>query len=145
MAIRFEKYQIESLKMAFEESEYLTKEKKIELVRLTGLDMEQIASWYNRRRARKRAKESRGELERINKDLKQSVRERHEHEAKLQKELRDSKKREAELQDENQRFKHQLTIVEGVFVSDESPSGRGDSMMELRWIKVGHTSASNGL
>ncbi|KAG8378661.1 hypothetical protein BUALT_Bualt07G0008500 [Buddleja alternifolia] len=112
MAKRFEKYQIESLKMAFEESEHLTKEKKIELVRLTGLDMEQIASWYNRRRARKRAKESRGELERINKDLKQSLRERHEYEAKLQKELRDSKKREAELQDENQCLKRQLTIVE---------------------------------
>ncbi|KAI3454348.1 hypothetical protein Pfo_011011 [Paulownia fortunei] len=112
MAKRFEKYQIDSLKLAFEESEHLSKEKKIDLVRVTGLDMEQIASWFNRKRARKRARESMGELERINTELKQSLHERQDWETKLQKELQESKRREAELEDENQRLKRRLTILE---------------------------------
>ncbi|KAK6145724.1 hypothetical protein DH2020_022544 [Rehmannia glutinosa] len=40
---------IEALKSALEESEHLTKEKKIELVAATGLDVEQIASWFSRK------------------------------------------------------------------------------------------------
>ncbi|KAK6156291.1 hypothetical protein DH2020_010539 [Rehmannia glutinosa] len=44
MAKRFEKHKIEALKSALEESEHLTKEKKIELVAATGLDVEQITS-----------------------------------------------------------------------------------------------------
>lgn len=113
MAKRFEKCQIDSLKLAFEESEHLTKEKKIDLVRVTGLDMEQIASWFNRKRARKRARESMGDLERINTEINQLLQERQEWEIKLQKELQESKRREAELEDENQRLKRRLKIVEG--------------------------------
>ncbi|PIN25537.1 hypothetical protein CDL12_01730 [Handroanthus impetiginosus] len=93
MAKRFEKYQIDLLEAGFEESEHLTKEKKIYLRRVTGLDMEQIASWFRRKRAWKRAKESRGELERI------------------QNELQQNKNREAELEEENRHLKHWLTII----------------------------------
>lgn len=113
MAKRFEKYQIEYLKLAFEDSEHLTKEKKVDLVRVTGLDVEQIASWFNRKRARKRARESMGDLEKINSELKKSLKECLERETKVQKQLQESKMREAELEDENQSLKRRLTIVEG--------------------------------
>lgn len=113
MAKRFEKYQIEYLKLAFEDSEHLTKEKKVDLVRVTGLDVEQIASWFNRKRARKRARESMGDLEKINSELKKSLKECLERETKVQKQLQESKMREAELEDENHSLKRRLTIVEG--------------------------------
>ncbi|KAI3464184.1 hypothetical protein Pfo_020847 [Paulownia fortunei] len=118
MAKRFEKYQIDALKLAFEESEHLTKEKKHYLVRVTGLDMEQVASWFNRKRARKRARESMGDLERINAELKQSLQECREREAKLQKELQESKRREAEIENENQSLERRLTIAGGVLHFD---------------------------
>lgn len=44
MARRFERRPIDVLKSAFAESQHLTTEKKVDLVRVTGLDMEQIAS-----------------------------------------------------------------------------------------------------
>ncbi|KAK4428158.1 hypothetical protein Salat_1584800 [Sesamum alatum] len=113
MATRFEKYQIESLELAFEESEHLTKERKIDLARVTGLDMEQITSWFNRKRACKRARESKGELEQINAVLKQSLQELHSRKAKLQMELKERKRREAELEAENELLKHRLTVLEG--------------------------------
>ncbi|KAL2243860.1 UNVERIFIED_CONTAM: hypothetical protein Sindi_0504000 [Sesamum indicum] len=118
MAKRFEKYQIESLELAFKESEHLTKEKKIELVRVTGLDMEQITSWFNRKRACKRSRESKGELEQINAELKQSVHELHNRKAKLQMEFKESKRREAELEAENELLKHRLKILGGDSVFD---------------------------
>ncbi|PIN25535.1 hypothetical protein CDL12_01728 [Handroanthus impetiginosus] len=113
MARRFEKSQIDLLKAAFEESEHLTKEKKIYLARVTGLDMEQITSWFNRKRGRKRAKEAMGELERINTELKKTLQQHQEQEMKLQHELQQSRRKEAELEEENQRLKRRLTIIEG--------------------------------
>ncbi|KAL2553548.1 uncharacterized protein Fot_07167 [Forsythia ovata] len=113
MAKRFEKCQIDVLELAFEESEHLSREKKIDLVRTTGLDMEQIASWFNRKRACKRARESIGDLERTNAELQQALEESREKEAKLQKKLNESKQREAELEAENQSLKHSLMISGG--------------------------------
>lgn len=113
MAKRFEKHRIEALKLAFQESEHLTKEKKIELVAATGLDVEQIASWFSRKRARKRAREAVVELELAHTRLQQSLKLSRASEAELHKELQDSKKREAELQDENQRLKQRVTLAEG--------------------------------
>lgn len=113
MAKRFEKCQIDILKSAFEESEHLTREKKIDLVRTTGLDMEQIASWFNRKRACKRARKSIGDLERNNADLQLALEESREKEAELQKKLNESKQREAELEAENQSLKQSLAISGG--------------------------------
>ncbi|KAL2478850.1 uncharacterized protein Fot_47864 [Forsythia ovata] len=118
MAKRFEKHQIDALKLAFEESEHLTKAKKIELVRATGMDMEQIASWFNRKRARKRASKSIGDLEQTNAKLQQALQESQEKEAKLQRELQESRGREAELEAENQHLKRRITIIEGDFQFD---------------------------
>ncbi|KAL0364479.1 UNVERIFIED_CONTAM: hypothetical protein Sangu_0545500 [Sesamum angustifolium] len=101
------------LKLVFEESEHLTKEKKLELVRVTGLDMEQVSSWFNRKRARKRARESKGDLEHINAELKQSLQACQEREAKLRKELQESKRKEAEIESENQNLQRRLAIAEG--------------------------------
>ncbi|KAH6770541.1 hypothetical protein C2S52_015344 [Perilla frutescens var. hirtella] len=109
MAKRFDEFQIDSLKLAFEESEHLTKDKKMDLVKVTGLDMEQITSWFNRKRARKRGKESILKLQRINAELKQLLQQRHDWETKLQKELEESKRREAELEEENLLLKRRLT------------------------------------
>ncbi|CAA2994869.1 homeobox-leucine zipper HAT9-like [Olea europaea subsp. europaea] len=113
MANRFEKHQNDALKLAFEESVHLTKEKKTELVRATGLDMEQVTSWFNRKRARKRARESKMELEQTMAELHQALQESQEKEARLQKELQESRGREAELEAENQQLKQRLTITEG--------------------------------
>ncbi|KAI3454350.1 hypothetical protein Pfo_011013 [Paulownia fortunei] len=113
MAKRFNKYQIDALVAAFEESEHLTKQKKIELGSATGLDVEQIASWFNRKRAQKRARESVGDLDRTNAELQQALQESEEREAELQKELRESKRREAELGAENQHLRQQLGMVGG--------------------------------
>ncbi|CAI9754051.1 unnamed protein product [Fraxinus pennsylvanica] len=113
MAKRFEKHQNDALELAFEESVHLTKEKKIELVRATGLDMEQVTSWFNRKKARKRARESIGDLERTNAELHQALKESQEKEARLQRELQESRVREAELEAKNQQLKQRLTIIEG--------------------------------
>ncbi|XP_051133297.1 homeobox-leucine zipper protein HOX6-like [Andrographis paniculata] len=113
MAKRFERRQIELLKMAFEDSEHLTKEKKLELSRATGLDMEQVASWFNRMRARKRARECRGDLNRINAELRELLRQCQEREARLVKELEESERREARLEDENRSLKHRIAVAEG--------------------------------
>ncbi|XP_047940233.1 homeobox-leucine zipper protein HOX12-like [Salvia hispanica] len=102
---------IDSLKLAFEESEHLTKVRKMDLVRVTGLDMEQVTSWFNRKRARKRAKLSILKLERINAELKQLLQQRHEREIRLVKELEERKRREAELQDENLRLKCRIAAI----------------------------------
>ncbi|KAL6570242.1 hypothetical protein OROMI_014756 [Orobanche minor] len=96
---------IDSLKLAFEESEHLTKDKKMELARATGLDMEQVTSWFNRKRARKRAKVSILKLERVNAELGQLLQQCREREAELLKELEEGRVREAELVDENLRLK----------------------------------------
>ncbi|KAL2243859.1 homeobox-leucine zipper protein ATHB-23-like [Sesamum indicum] len=113
MAKRFEQHQIEALQSAFEESEHLTKEKKMELVAATGLDVEQIASWFSRKRARKRAKEVETELQLTHSRLQQELRVCRWTEADLHKELLESKKREANLNDENRRLKERLAIAEG--------------------------------
>ncbi|PIN25541.1 hypothetical protein CDL12_01734 [Handroanthus impetiginosus] len=111
MAKRFEKYQIDLLKAAFEESENLTNEKKIYLARVTRLSIRQIASWFNQKRAQKREKESRGELERINTELKKTLQQQKEQEMQLQNELQQNQNREAELQEENRHLKHWLSII----------------------------------
>ncbi|KAG8378657.1 hypothetical protein BUALT_Bualt07G0008100 [Buddleja alternifolia] len=113
MAKRFEKHQIEALKSAFEESETLTREKKIELAAATGLDVEQISSWFNRKRARKRALESIAELDVDHSRLQKAHKLSRSTEAELQKELQESKKREIGLQDENQSLKERITVAEG--------------------------------
>lgn len=114
MAKRFNKFQIHSLRLAFEVSEHLTKDKKMDLVKVTGLDMEQITSWFNRKRARKRAKESVLKLQRINAELKQLLQQRHRWEAELQLELEESKRKEAELGDENVCLKRRLAFSASV-------------------------------
>ncbi|KAK4428159.1 hypothetical protein Salat_1584900 [Sesamum alatum] len=113
MAKRFEQHQIEALRSAFEESEHLTKEKKMDLVAATGLDVEQIASWFSRRRARKRAREAEAELQLSHSRLQHELRACRGSEAQLQKELLESKKREAELNDENRRLKERIAVAEG--------------------------------
>ncbi|KAG8388511.1 hypothetical protein BUALT_Bualt02G0133200 [Buddleja alternifolia] len=113
MAIRFEEYQIDILITAFEESDRLTRQKKIELVSATGLDVEQITSWFNRRRAQKRDKQSRVDLKRCKAELEQALHESKEREAKLNQELEQSKRREVELGDEIELLKQQLRIVGG--------------------------------
>lgn len=113
MARRFQKYQTDALKQAFEESERLTKEKKIELAGITGLDMEQVTSWFNRKRVRKRARQSTTELERVNTELKQSLQDCLEREVKLQEEVKGCKSRIADLQDENRQMKRRLTVPGG--------------------------------
>ncbi|KAI3454349.1 hypothetical protein Pfo_011012 [Paulownia fortunei] len=100
MAKHYEKFRTDALKMAFEESENLTKENKIDLMRVTGLHMEQTSSWFNYKRARNQAQKSLLECQ--------------ERETKLQKELQESMGREFELKDENQHLKQHLKIVEGV-------------------------------
>ncbi|KAL2461878.1 homeobox-leucine zipper protein ATHB-20-like [Abeliophyllum distichum] len=116
MANRFEEYQIDALKSAFEQSQHLTKEKKIELVTATGLDVEQITNWFNRNRAQKRARKWIGDLELTRDELQrvlQELQETQEREAELQKEIQEIKKREADLRAENQGLKHQLAMVRG--------------------------------
>ncbi|KAL6563032.1 hypothetical protein OROHE_005619 [Orobanche hederae] len=76
-----------------------------ELARATGLDMEQVTSWFNRKRARKRAKVSILKLKRVNAELGQLLQQCREREAELLKELEEGRVREAELVDENLRLK----------------------------------------
>ncbi|KZV40302.1 hypothetical protein F511_18031 [Dorcoceras hygrometricum] len=105
MAKRFNKHQINALNAAFEESEHLTKEKKHELVGVTGLDVEQITSRFNRERAKKRTKQKMGDLERKNDELQEQLRLSEEREAAL-------RKREAELEAENRNLKQQLGLMD---------------------------------
>lgn len=107
MAKRFKKYQIDALNAAFEESEHLTKQKKLELVGETGLDVEQITSRFNRERSKRRTKEKMENLEQKNVDLQEELRESKEREAVLLKELQASKERVAELEAENWKLEQQ--------------------------------------
>ncbi|PIN25534.1 hypothetical protein CDL12_01727 [Handroanthus impetiginosus] len=111
MAKRFNKHQIDALESAFKESMYLTKRKKIELVKATGLDVEQIASWFSRIRAVKRAKKSVGDLERTKVELQEALQGSKEREAKLKNELEGSKRHQTELYAENQRLRQQLGVT----------------------------------
>lgn len=113
MAKRFAKHQIEPLKAAFRESGHLNRRMKMELAAATGLDVEQIASWFSRKRARKRATQTVSELEEAHSRLQQALELSRESEAELQKQLQESKKREAELQEENRLLKQRVTIAEG--------------------------------
>ncbi|KAH6815833.1 hypothetical protein C2S53_005619 [Perilla frutescens var. hirtella] len=113
MAKRFAKHQIEPLKAAFQESSHLSKPTKMELAAATGLDVEQIASWFSRKRARKRAKQTISELEVAHSRLQQELDLSRETEAELQKELQECQKREAELQEENRRLKQRVAVLEG--------------------------------
>ncbi|KAG8378662.1 hypothetical protein BUALT_Bualt07G0008600 [Buddleja alternifolia] len=99
MANGFGQHQIEALQLAFEGSNNLTREKKIELVEATGLNVEQVSSWYSRKRASKRARETIAELELARFELERALELSHE--------------REVALQDENQRLKQRLTIADG--------------------------------
>ncbi|CAA2994866.1 uncharacterized protein LOC111379908 [Olea europaea var. sylvestris] len=122
MANRFEEYQINALKMAFEQSQHLTKKNKAELVTATGLDVEQITSWFNRNRAKKRVRKSIGDLDQTKAELQQALQvlqESQEREAKLQKELQERKEKETELRAENQDLKRQLALVEGESVDSQ--------------------------
>lgn len=105
MAKRFEEHQIKALKKAFEACDRLTKSKKIELVEATGLDVEQITSWFSRKRASKRAKESIFQLDLDHSRLREELKLRHEREMILRRELEESKKRVAQLEDENRRLR----------------------------------------
>ncbi|KZV40300.1 hypothetical protein F511_18029 [Dorcoceras hygrometricum] len=115
MAKRFKKYQLHALNAAFEESEHLSKQKKSELVRATGLDVEQVTGWFNRERAKRRARESSEDLKRENAQLQERLREGKEREAELENELRETKKRKAELEAENWNLKQQLGIMDGCY------------------------------
>ncbi|KAG8363597.1 hypothetical protein BUALT_Bualt19G0038900 [Buddleja alternifolia] len=108
---RLEKHQIEALKLAFQESNHLTKEKKIELAAATGLDVEPINSWFSRKRARKRVKELIAHEE-AHAMIQDYIRLSQESAAELQNELQESKRREAGLQAEHQLLKQRLKIAE---------------------------------
>ncbi|KAG8362655.1 hypothetical protein BUALT_BualtUnG0054100 [Buddleja alternifolia] len=97
---------------------HLTKEKKIELVEATGLDVEQVTSWFSRKRARKRARETIAQLELAHSELQRALELSHE--------------REVELQDENQRLKRRLTIAEGdEHFGSLMRSGVGEELVSL--------------
>ncbi|KAL8547726.1 hypothetical protein ACS0TY_007158 [Phlomoides rotata] len=92
---RFQPFQIGALELAYEEyAHHLTRERKIELASQTGLDVEQITCWFNRKRARERNRETRRALERRI--------------AELQRELQDRRRVEIELRDEIQRLRQLL-------------------------------------
>lgn len=101
MAKRFEEDQIKALKSAFEASDRLTKTKKRELVEATGLDVEQVSSWFSRERAGKRARESVFDLEHENSRLEEALRLSHERESSLRLEIEESRKRAMEIEEEN--------------------------------------------
>lgn len=111
MMKRFEQFQVDTLALAFEECDHLTKQKKIELVNQTGLGVEQITSWFNRKRKDKRDKEARRALERRNGELQRALQESSEREANLQQELEEYRRREVELRAEIQHLTHQLGTV----------------------------------
>lgn len=119
MAKRFEEHQIKALKKAFESCDRLTKSKKIELVEATGLDVEQITSWFSRKRASKRAKESTFQLDLDHSRLEQELKLRHEREIILRRELEESKKRAAQLEDENRRLRERERVCERGVQFDE--------------------------
>lgn len=113
MANYFKKCQVEALKLAFDESENLTKVRKLELARETGLDMEQISSWFNRKRTRKRSRESIGDLKRTNAELQVALNGCQERELKLQKVLQDIKATVDELEAENQYLGQRFLTLHG--------------------------------
>ncbi|KAL1541979.1 homeobox-leucine zipper protein ATHB-23-like [Salvia divinorum] len=113
MARRFVKHQIEPLKEAFEASSHLNRKTKMELAAATGLDVEQIASWFNRKRARTRARDALAELEVAHVRLQQELDVSRVSEAELQKEIQESRSREAGLEEENRRLKQRVAIAEG--------------------------------
>lgn len=95
MMNRFQPFQIGALELAYEEYAHrITRESKIELARQTGLDVEQITSWFNRKRARERDRETRRTLERRI--------------AELQRELQEKRRVEIELRGEIQRLRQIL-------------------------------------
>ncbi|KAL3824931.1 hypothetical protein ACJIZ3_020960 [Penstemon smallii] len=127
-------YATEVLMSAFEESEHLTKQKKIELGNTTGLDVEQIASWFNRKRAHKRARESVIDLEQTNAELQQNLRESKKRETKLRLDIEQSKRRQTAIGAENQRLRQQLGMIGGA-------DSEFDSMVSTRSVnKVGDCS-----
>lgn len=113
MAKRFAKHQIEPLKAAYQESSHLNKQTKMELAAATGLDVEQIASWFSRKRARQRSRSALADLEVAHARLHRALELSRETEAELQKEVEASREREAELKEENRRLKQRVTVAEG--------------------------------
>ncbi|XP_051133349.1 homeobox-leucine zipper protein ATHB-7-like [Andrographis paniculata] len=111
MARRFERRQIDELKLAFDESKHLTKKKKIELCRITGLDVEQVTGWFNRMRARKRSRETMEDLKEINVELKKLVKDCRERAAELEKAVAESREREAVVHAENQELKRRMATA----------------------------------
>ncbi|XP_057770729.1 homeobox-leucine zipper protein HOX20-like [Salvia miltiorrhiza] len=105
---RFQVYQVDALEEAFQERDHLSRERKAELVDRTGLDVEQVTSWFNRRRKRERDRETRRRSERRNSELEEALRESREREAVLQREVEDSKRRETALTAEIQSLRHQI-------------------------------------
>lgn len=113
MAKRFAKHQIEPLKAAFAASSHLTRKTKMELATATGLDVEQIASWFNRKRARTRARDALAKLEAAHVRLQQELELSRVNEAELQREIQESRSREAEMEEENRLLKQRVAIAEG--------------------------------
>lgn len=113
MAKRFAKHQIEPLKAAYQESSHLNKQTKMELAAATGLDVEQIASWFSRKRARHRSRTALADLEVAHARLQQALDLSREAEAEMRKEADECRKREAELLEENRRLKQRVTVAEG--------------------------------
>lgn len=107
---RFDQFQIDALEVAFQESDHLSRERKVEVVNQTGLDVEQVTSWFNRRRKRERERETRKITERRNSELEQALMESREREARLQREVEESRRRESELRDEIQNLRVQIGI-----------------------------------
>ncbi|XP_047949298.1 homeobox-leucine zipper protein ATHB-40-like [Salvia hispanica] len=97
---RFERFQIDALEVAFGERDHLSREKKAELANQTGLDVEQVTSWFNRRRKRERERERKRMSERRYLELEEALRESREREAKLEQEVEESRRRENGLRAE---------------------------------------------
>ncbi|XP_057808779.1 homeobox-leucine zipper protein HAT5-like [Salvia miltiorrhiza] len=105
MAKRFEEHQIKALRSAFEASDRLTKSRKNELAEATGLDVEQVSSWFSRERAGKKARESVFLLEFDYLRLQEALRLSLERENVLQLEIEECKKKAVEIEAENQRLR----------------------------------------
>ncbi|KAG6423932.1 hypothetical protein SASPL_114340 [Salvia splendens] len=97
---RFERFQIDALEVAYGERDHLCRERKAELANQTGLDVEQVTSWFNRRRKRDREKERRRVSEQRCLELEDALRESREREAKLEQEVEESRRRENGLRAE---------------------------------------------
>lgn len=119
MAKRFEEHQIKALKSAFEASDCLTKSKKIELAEATGLDVEQVSSWFSRERAGKRSRELVFHLELECSRLQEALRLSLERECSLRREVEECKKRAREIEDENRRLRERDRVCERAVGFDE--------------------------